>query len=86
MTEYTLLVSWPALQFMEGLSPRLRKKLRDRFVSICQDPSAFSDYRETDNETGRRLDVSICGGIAIIYWEDFTDRHLKILKLRPADR
>lgn len=85
MNDYTLLVSWQALQFLERLPPGQRKRLRDRCVAICGYPANFSDYRETDH-TGRYLDVHVCGRHAILYWEDFTDRHLKILEIRNADR
>ena len=38
------------------------------------------------DEMARRIDVNVHAGHAIASWEDFADRHLKVLDVRPADR
>jgi hypothetical protein len=43
------------------------------------------DYSEADS-TQRPLDVHLHAAFAIFFWEDATDRHVKILHLRRADR
>jgi hypothetical protein len=56
-----------------------------RFREIQDAPHRYSDYREPDN-TGRSLDVHVHSGFAIHFWEDGTDRHVKILNICRADR
>jgi hypothetical protein len=58
--------------------------LLKRFREIAAFPSRYSDYTERDS-VGRRIEVHICGGMAIKYWDDFADRRLKVLDLHPAD-
>lgn len=84
MSDYRLLVAYEVFEFMERLPARERKKLRDRFVEINDWPSRHSDFKEPD-AAGRQLDVHICGQYAIRYWEDFADRHVKILDVSLAD-
>ena len=48
-------------------------------------PSPFCQYVEKD-DAGRDLDGHICEGYAILYWNDFADRHVKILEIHSADR
>ena len=85
MNEYLLLVAYDVFVFLEGLPARDRKLLRNRFVKITDWPSQFSDFKEHDS-SGRALDVHVCGRYAIRYWEDFADKHLKILEVSFADR
>ena len=85
MSDYRLPVAYEAFEFLETPSSKDRKRLRDRFLQINSWPSEYSDFKEPDS-TGRALDVHICGRYAIRYWEDFADRHLKILDVSLADR
>jgi hypothetical protein len=85
MSDYRLLVAFEVIEFLERLPERDRRVLRDRFVRIIDSPSGFSDFKESDS-TGRSLDVHLCGKFAIRYWDDFADRHLKILDVTLADR
>lgn len=62
-----------------------RRRLMKRFLEIAASPGQFAEYEERD-ESGRRLDVNVCGDYAIAYWDDFADRHLKILEVAPAGR
>ncbi len=48
-------------------------------------PSDYCDYEERD-PLGRRVQVNVHAGYAIEYWEDFADRHLKVLVIRYSDR
>jgi hypothetical protein len=83
--DYKLLVAYDVMLFLESLPRREQKRLRDRFVAITRWPSKFADYAEVST-TGPSLRVHIFGRYAIKFWEDFSDRHLKILDVKLADR
>jgi hypothetical protein len=55
-----------------------------RFEAIRDFPRAHVDYRHRD-ETGRDLDGHIAGRFAIVFWDDFADRHIKIMGVTWAD-
>jgi len=82
---YRLLIDYEVIEFLETLPRKDRLLLRNRFVAIQDYPRRFSDCTELDS-TGRRVDIHICGKYAIKFWEDFADRHLKILDVHLADR
>ena len=73
------------IETLQALRPALRQRLLRHFRRIQEFPSARSDYREKDS-TGRILHVSVVEKFAVFYWEDFADRHVKIMSLKPADR
>lgn len=83
--KYRLLIDYEVIEFLETLPRKDQKLLRNRFVAIQDYPQKFSDYAESDN-TGRRVDIHICGKYAVKFWEDHPDRHLKILDVRLADK
>jgi len=82
---YRLLIDYEVIEFLETLSRREQRLLRDRFVDIRDNPQQFSDYTEPDH-TERRVDIHICGKYAIKFWQDHADRHVKILNLHLADQ
>jgi hypothetical protein len=82
--DYSLLVAYEVVLFMETLPRREQKRLRDKFVAITQWPSKYVDYSET-NPSGPSLGAHVFGRYAIKFWEDFADRHLKILDVKLAD-
>jgi hypothetical protein len=84
MIEYRLLLAHEVIVFLDSLKSADRKRLMKRFLEITSYPARYADYEERD-AAGRRLDVNIHAGYAIAYWEDFADRHLKVLDVRPAD-
>ena len=57
---YRLLIDYEVIEFLETLSRREQRLLRDRFVDIRDNPQQFSDYTEPDH-TERRVDIHICG-------------------------
>ena len=81
---YRLLIDYEVIEFLETLSRREQRLLRDQFVAILDDPQKFSDYNELDY-TSRRVDIHICGKYAIKFWQDHADQHIKILNLHLAD-
>lgn len=83
--EYRLLIDMEVIETLQTLSATVRQKLLKHFRRIQDYPSAHSDYRENDS-TGRTLEVSVIERFAVFYWEDFADRHVKIMSLKPADR
>jgi hypothetical protein len=82
---YRLLIDYEVIEFLETLSRKDQRLLRNRFVAIQNDARQFSDYTESD-DTGRRADIHICGRYAVKFWEDHADRHVKILDVHLADR
>jgi mRNA-degrading endonuclease RelE of RelBE toxin-antitoxin system len=82
---YRLLIDYEALGFLAQLKKPAQRLIHQRLREIQDYPSRCSDYQETD-PTGRTLHVSICGEYAITYWEDFADRHIKVLEIARADR
>ena len=73
-----LLIDVTVLDFVGRLKKRDRDFLFHKFTEIQQSASSHADYRDAD-ESGRTLDVHIAGRFAISYWDDFADRHLKIM-------
>jgi mRNA-degrading endonuclease RelE of RelBE toxin-antitoxin system len=82
---YRLLIDYEVIEFLDSLPRRERFLLRNGFVAIQSNPRAHSDYTEPD-ESGRQIDIHICGKFAVKYWEDHADRHIKILEVHPADQ
>lgn len=85
MIEYRLLLAHEVLVFLDSLKAAERRRLMKRFLEIAAFPGNYAEYEERD-ASGRRLDVNVFGNHAIAYWDDFADRHLKILDVRPAGR
>lgn len=84
MSESRLLIAVVVFEFLRTLAPREQAALLKRFREIAVFPSRFADYAERDSAS-RRIDVHICGRMAIKYWDDFADRHVKVLDVHPAD-
>lgn len=82
--KYRLLVEIEVIEFLESLPQPVMQALRKRFAQILKQPGDFADYTAKD-ESGRPLDVNVFQGYAIFYWDDFADRHVKILAIRSAD-
>jgi hypothetical protein len=82
--DFRLLISIEVIEFLQKLPAARRKRLVQHFRRIQDFPGHYSDYIETDS-SGRRVDVSVFDGFAIVYWADVADRHLKILELQKAD-
>jgi hypothetical protein len=83
--KYRLLIAVDVLDFVAALGRREQEVLWKRFREISEYPYRYSDYHESDHE-GRPLDVHVHAGYAIHFWEDATDRHVKILNICRADR
>ena len=81
---YRLLVDFEVVEFMATQKRADQILLRKRFLEIRDWPSRYSDYREED-ETGRPVEINVCGKYAIKYWDDFADRHVKVLHVHLAD-
>lgn len=82
--KWRLFLELEAIDYLSSLPARDERMLRRRLRKIQEFPDNCSDFDETD-ENGRLLDVSLCGEYAITYWADFADRHIKILRIAPAD-
>ena len=82
---YRLLVAIEVIDFLEMLTQARRNVVWNRFRQIAASPSNYSDYTAKD-ANGRDVDVHVFAGFAIRYWDDFADRHVKILEIQNADR
>ena len=80
-----LLIDSLVLEFVGKLKRRDRDFLVARFEAIREFPSRYVDYRTTD-ESGRELDGHIADRFAIVFWDDFADRHMKIMDVTWADQ
>jgi hypothetical protein len=78
--EYQLLFARPAMVVLHGLPKRVRTRLMDGIDQIPRSPDRFSQFQERDS-IGRTLDVAIIEGYAVYYWNDFADRHIKIMAI-----
>jgi hypothetical protein len=85
MSEARLLIAIEVLDFLRTLRPAEQRVLLKRFREIAAFPGNYSDFVERDS-TGRRVEVHICGRFAVKYWDDFADRHVKVLDVHLADR
>jgi hypothetical protein len=85
MNESRLLIAIEVHEFLRTLSSTDQRNLLKRFREIAALPSKFSDFVEYDSAQ-RRVDVHVCGKFAIKFWDDFADRHVKILDLHLADK
>jgi hypothetical protein len=84
MSDARLLIDIEVLEFLQTLRPKAQGDLLKRFREIAAFPSKFSDFVEHDS-AGRRVDVHIFDKYAIKFWDDFADRHVKILDVHRAD-
>jgi hypothetical protein len=83
--EFGLLVEFEVMQFVQALPRATRARVSRDLLEIGKNPHASSEYQEWD-KTGRLHDVCIREGLAIHYWIDSADRHVKVMAMRPADR
>lgn len=79
-----LLIDSLVLEFVGQLKKRDREFLIARFEAIRDYPQRYVDFRTSD-ESGRELDGHIAGRFAIVFWDDFADRHVKIMDVTWAD-
>ena len=79
-----LLIDSTVLAFVGRLKKRERDFLTARFEEMQNAPGDYADYQSADDR-GRPLDVHVAGRFAITYWDDFADRHLKIMDVNWAD-
>ena len=70
---------------LDRLPKRKRRKQLDHFYSIRSFPGNCSDYQQYD-AVGRRVEICVVAGWPVHYWNDFADRQIKILALKPADK
>ena len=80
-----LLIDSEVLEFMAPLKKPEREMLVARFEAIRDYPAKHRDFPHRD-ETGRDLDGHIAGRFAILFWDDFADRHVKIMGILWADQ
>ena len=79
-----LLIASEVVEFLEQLPQRERTEIWNRLQQIARSPDRFEEYQERD-ATGRELSGHVFRKVAILYWDDFADRHVKIMSIAPAD-
>ncbi len=84
MSDARLLIDIEVLEFLRTLRTKEQASLLKRFREIAAFPGRFSDFVERD-AAGRRVEVHVYGRFAIKFWDDFADRHVKILDVHLAD-
>jgi hypothetical protein len=85
MSHSRLFIAVDVLDFLRALSPREQRDLLKCFREIAESPARFADFTEPD-AVGRQVDVHVFGKFAIKFWNDFADRHVKILDVHFADK
>lgn len=80
-----MLIDMEVLEFLRTLRAGEQRDLLRRFREIGAAPGNHADYPERD-ATERQVAVHVFGRFAIKFWDDFSDRHVKILDVHPADR
>ena len=83
--KYRLLLDLEVYDFLATLKPSERRQLRKRFAELLESPARWQEFVDRD-VGGRTPGVTICGRFAITFWDDFADRHVKILRIVLADR
>lgn len=73
------------IEFIERLPAKTREALRRVIHAIGRDPLGRSDALDRD-ATGRRMQISVVGDYALMYWVDEADQHVKVLDIHAADR
>jgi len=79
-----LLLDSEVVAFLEQIPAGSRRAIWRRLREIAETPARFGDFQEQDSR-GRKLAAHIFGDYAILYWDDFADRHLKVLEITSAD-
>ncbi len=80
-----LFVQISVLEFLAQLRKQDRDHLIKVFGCISDNPPEFADFLEYD-EAGRALNGHVTRRFHISFWDDFADRHLKIMSVTWADR
>lgn len=79
-----MLIDSEAIAFVSTLKKREREALYRRFEMIREDPDLHAEFLSRD-ASGRELDGCIEDRFAILFWDDFADRHVKIMDVIFAD-
>lgn len=83
--KWRLLLDIEVIEFLQTLRAPMRQRLFAVFRRIQDFPGNHRQFTETD-PAGRLLSALVCEGYAIYYWEDFADRHIKVMRVCLADR
>jgi len=81
--EYTLLVALSVYRNLSKLGRPKRDRILAFFDQLEESPYGLSHYRENDS-AGSPREVTIVGDHAVTYWVDYTDKHVKVLRIESA--
>jgi hypothetical protein len=79
-----LLLDSEVIEYLERLKTSERTAIWKRLHEILRAPDGFADYLERDAR-GRDVAVNVFRNHAIVFWDDISDRHLKVLEISKAD-
>lgn len=80
-----LLIDIEVIEYVARLKKGVRERLYRRFESIREAPGHHTEFT-VRHRSGRTLDGCIEGHYAILFWDDFADRHVKIMSVTLADK
>jgi hypothetical protein len=81
---YRLLVDLDVIEYLHGLSPAQRWRVLEHFQRLRKFPANLSLADRPDAE-GRILHISFFEDLAIYFWLDSADRHVKVLRIEAKD-
>jgi len=85
MSEFQLYMRHEAMEALRSLPPRNRRAVRDFIETLTQEPGRLGDFQEFD-DTGRPLEVTIIGALAVTFWCDHAVREVKVMRICSADK
>jgi hypothetical protein len=82
--DYSAYVHADALDVLQRTSKAEASKAIRWIRQLCQHPFQRGDFTEKD-PSGRELEVTVVGRLAVYHWADHAVREVKIVRVRPAD-
>jgi hypothetical protein len=77
---YRLFVDYDLLVALDNMPSDKRRRLKGHLGRIRHFPGNLSDHAHLDPD-GRVLHVSLFENLAIFYWVDDADRHVKVMRI-----
>ena len=81
---YLLLVDYSLFAVIQRMTKAQRCRFETHLRKIQIYPGNYADYTQID-KTGRLLHVSLFNDLAIYFWIDEADRHIKILRIAKRE-
>ena len=82
---YTVYVRVEVYEFVRKCGREEQRNVVDLLKALEMNPFLAGDYQEKD-EAGRKLDIKLCGRLAIIYYVDHAVKEIKVIESEYADK